>query len=98
VANKDILLQHVPISLQPADIFTKGHMADRFCYLRDKLSVTDIPASLRGNDKDNVYNTKIVDKHRYLLPSVSLFPVLCIVPVSADESFCNYNSYKEFPL
>jgi hypothetical protein len=25
--------------------------------------VTDIPASLRGNDKDNVHNTKIVDKH-----------------------------------
>jgi hypothetical protein len=63
VANKDILLQHVPTSLQPADIFTKGHTADRFCYLRDKLSVTDIPASLRANDKDNVHNTKIVDKH-----------------------------------
>jgi hypothetical protein len=63
VANKDILLQHVPTSLQPADIFTKGHTADRFCYLRDKLSVTDIPASLRVNDKDNVHNTKIVDKH-----------------------------------
>jgi hypothetical protein len=63
VANKDILLQHVPTSLQPADIFTKGHTADRFCYLRDKLSVTDIPTSLRGNDKDNVHNTKIVDKH-----------------------------------
>jgi hypothetical protein len=39
--------------------------------------VTDIPASLRGNDKDNVHNTKIVDKHWYLSHSVSLFPVLC---------------------
>ncbi|XP_041003931.1 uncharacterized mitochondrial protein AtMg00810-like [Juglans microcarpa x Juglans regia] len=52
VANKDIILQHVPTSLQPADIFTKGHRADRFCFLRDKLSVIDLPASLRGNDKD----------------------------------------------
>jgi hypothetical protein len=52
VTNRDIILQHVPSSLQPADIFTKGHTADRFCFLRDKLSVLDLPASLRGNDKD----------------------------------------------
>ena len=54
VANKDIFLQHVPSTNQPADIFTKGHTADRFCFLRDKLAVMTIPASLRGNDKDNV--------------------------------------------
>jgi hypothetical protein len=52
VTNRDIILQHVPSSLQPADIFTKGYTADRFCFLRDKLSVLDLPASLRGNDKD----------------------------------------------
>ena len=63
VVNKDILLQHVLTSLQPADIFTKGHTADRFCYLRDKLFVIDVPASLWGNDKDKVHNTKIDDKH-----------------------------------
>ena len=63
VVNKDILLQHVLTSLQPVDIFTKGHTADQFCYLRDKLSVTDVPASLWGNDKDKVHNTKIDDKH-----------------------------------
>jgi histone deacetylase 1/2 len=73
VVNKDILLQHVLTSLQPADIFTKGHTADQFCYLRDKLSVTDVPASLWGNDKDKVHNTKIDDKHWDLLPSVFHF-------------------------
>ena len=52
VTNRDIILQYAPSSLQPADIFTKGHIADRFCFLRDKLSVLDLPASLRGNDKD----------------------------------------------
>ena len=55
MTNKDILFQYVPTSLQPADIFTKGHTADRFCFLRDKLSVTDLPASLRGNDKDKAH-------------------------------------------
>jgi hypothetical protein len=63
VANKDILHQHVPTSLQLADIFTKEHTADRFCYLQYKLSVIDIPVNLRGNDTDNVHITKIVDKH-----------------------------------
>jgi hypothetical protein len=52
VAHRDIILQHVPTSLQPANVFTKGHTADRFCLLRDKLSVLDLPANLRGNDKD----------------------------------------------
>ena len=55
MANKDILLQHVPTSLQPADIFTKGHTADRFCFLWDKLAITDLPANLRGNDKDKAH-------------------------------------------
>ena len=48
VANKDILLQHVPTSLQPADIFTKGHTADRFCYLRDKLFCDRCPCQFTG--------------------------------------------------
>ena len=55
VANKDILLQHVPTSLQPAYIFTKGHTTDHFCFLRDKLAITDLPTSLQGNDKDKAH-------------------------------------------
>ncbi|XP_040986320.1 uncharacterized mitochondrial protein AtMg00810-like [Juglans microcarpa x Juglans regia] len=52
VANRDIILQHVSTSLQSADFFTKGHIADHFCFLQDKLSVLDLPTSLQGNDKD----------------------------------------------
>jgi hypothetical protein len=52
VTNRDIILQHLPSSLQLTDIFTKGHTTDRFCFLRDKLSVLDLLANLRGNDKD----------------------------------------------
>jgi histone deacetylase 1/2 len=63
VANKDILLRHIPTSLQPADIFTKGHTANRFYFLRDKLSVIDFPASLRENDKDKAHYTKIVKRY-----------------------------------
>ena len=64
VAKKDIILQYIPTSLQPADIFTKGHTADRFCFLQDKLSVTDLPASLQGNDKDKAqYNDKDKVEH-----------------------------------
>jgi hypothetical protein len=48
VAKKDIILQYIPTSLQPADIFTKGHTADRFCFLQDKLSVTDLLPVYRG--------------------------------------------------
>ena len=63
VANKDILLQHIPTSLQLADIFTEGHTANRFCFLRDKLSVTDLPVSSWGNDKDKAQHAKIADRH-----------------------------------
>jgi hypothetical protein len=64
VAKKDIILQYIPTSLQPADIFTKGHTADRFYFLQDKLSVTDLPASLQGNDKDKAqYNDKDKVEH-----------------------------------
>jgi hypothetical protein len=52
VANKDIQLHHLSTLEQLADIFTKGHTADRFCYLRDKLEVVP-PLSLRGGVKDN---------------------------------------------
>lgn len=52
MANRDIILQHVPTSLQPADVFTKGHTADCFCLLQDKLFVLYLPANLQGNDKD----------------------------------------------
>ena len=55
VAHQDIILEHISTSIQPADIFTKGHTVDRFCFLRDKLAIYDLPASLRENvsDKDN---------------------------------------------
>jgi hypothetical protein len=52
VANRDIQLHHLSTLEQLADIFTKGHTADRFCYLRDKLKVVP-PLSLRGGVKDN---------------------------------------------
>jgi hypothetical protein len=51
VANRDIQLQYLPILEQVADIFTKGHTSDRFCYLRDKLRVVP-PFSLRGGVKE----------------------------------------------
>ena len=55
VAHRDIILEHISTSIQPADIFTKGHTADRFCFLRDKLAICDLPTSLREtvSDKDN---------------------------------------------
>jgi len=37
-------------------------MTNQFCYLRDKLSVTDLPASLQGNDKDKAHNIEIAEK------------------------------------
>jgi len=46
MANRDIILQHVPTSLQPADVFTKGHIADRFCLLLEKLFMLYLPANL----------------------------------------------------
>jgi hypothetical protein len=52
VANKDIQLHHLSTFEQLADIFTKGHTVDRFCYLRDKLKVVP-PLSLREGVKDN---------------------------------------------
>jgi hypothetical protein len=52
VANRDIQLHHLSTLEQLADIFTKGHTADRFCYLRHKLKVVP-PLSLRGGVKDN---------------------------------------------
>jgi hypothetical protein len=47
VTNRDIELKHLSTLDQVADIFTKGHIAARFCYLRDKLMVVP-PMSLRG--------------------------------------------------
>jgi hypothetical protein len=37
VTNHDISIHYVSTLDQVADIFTKGHTADRFCFLRDKL-------------------------------------------------------------
>ena len=53
VAHQDIILEHISTSIQPAHIFTKGHTTDRFCFLRDKLAIYDLPASLWGNVSDN---------------------------------------------
>ena len=53
VAHRDIILEHISTSIQSADIFTKGHMTDRFCFLRDKLAIYDLPTSFRGNVSDN---------------------------------------------
>ena len=53
VAHRDIILEHISTSIQPANIFTKGHTTDRFCFLRDKLAIYDLPANLRGNVSDN---------------------------------------------
>jgi hypothetical protein len=47
VNNQDIKLKHMSTLDQMADIFTKGHIAARFCYLRDKLMVVP-PMSLPG--------------------------------------------------
>jgi hypothetical protein len=51
VTNRDILLRHLSTLEQVADIFTKGHPANRFCYLRDKLKVVT-PISLQGGVKE----------------------------------------------
>jgi hypothetical protein len=51
VVNRDTQLQYLPTLEQVADIFTKGHTADRFYYLRDKLRVVP-PLSLRGGVKE----------------------------------------------
>lgn len=56
--------------MQLADIFTKGHTTDRFCYLHDKLSVYDLLVSLRGAIKEtSVVTTN--DKDRELPPTSS---------------------------
>ena len=31
----------------------EGLQADRFCFLRDKLAIYDLPTSFRGNVSDN---------------------------------------------
>ena len=53
VAHRDIILEHISTSIQSADIFTKGHTTNRFCFLRDKLAIYDLPTSFRGNVNDN---------------------------------------------
>jgi len=51
VANCDIQIHYLSILEQIADLFTKGHTADRFCYLRTKLRVVP-PLNLRGGVKE----------------------------------------------
>lgn len=52
VVQKDIILRHLSTYVQLADIFTKGLTSSRFNYLRDKLSVRELPISLKGDVKD----------------------------------------------
>ena len=47
VLNRDIQLHHLSTLDQVADIFTKGHMAARFYFLRNKLMVL-LPMGLQG--------------------------------------------------
>jgi hypothetical protein len=47
VTNKDISIRYISTLDQVADIFTKGHTADRFEFLRDKLKIY-APFSLQG--------------------------------------------------
>jgi hypothetical protein len=50
VLNRDIQIHHLSTLEQVADIFTKGHTAARFCFLRNKLMVLP-PMSLQGGVK-----------------------------------------------
>jgi len=46
VTNRDIQLRYISTLDQITNIFTKGLAADRFYFLRDKLSV--VPAMIQG--------------------------------------------------
>jgi hypothetical protein len=59
VANRDIQLQHLSTLEQLADIFTKGHTANRFCFLRDKLRVVP-PLNLRGVLRRKISKGKMI--------------------------------------
>jgi len=48
VVNHDIQIQHISTQDQIADVFTKSHTVNQFCFLRDKLCVCLLPHSLRG--------------------------------------------------
>jgi hypothetical protein len=49
VVNHDIQVQHTSTQDQIADVFTKGHTANQYCFLRDKLCVCLLPHSLKGD-------------------------------------------------
>ena len=52
VVNKDVVVRYINTHNQVADIFTKGHTADRFCILHDKLWVCSLPINLKESVKD----------------------------------------------
>lgn len=60
VVNKDVVIRHINTANQVADIFTKGHTADCFCFLREKLLVCSLPASLREGVKDKEVKPNLV--------------------------------------
>lgn len=65
VTNKDIQVCYISTLHQIADIFTEGHMAMRFCILRDKLMVST-PISLREGVRevqvDSRPSDSVIDK------------------------------------
>jgi hypothetical protein len=52
VVNKDVVVRYINTCNQVADIFTKGHTADQFSILRDKLLICSLPTNLREGVKD----------------------------------------------
>ena len=55
VLNRDIQIHHLSTLEQVVDIFTKGHTATRFYFLRNKLMVLP-PISLQGGVKSKPEN------------------------------------------
>jgi hypothetical protein len=48
VVNHDIQIQHTSTQDQIADVFTKSHTANQYCFLRDKLCLSSSPQFERG--------------------------------------------------
>jgi hypothetical protein len=89
VANRDLQLHYLSTLEQIADLFTKGHTANRFCYLRDKLRVVP-PLSLRGGVKE------IQDQEQQSTPTSNL---VHIQPENDNSSQPKLHSFfTNFPL
>ncbi|PKU67885.1 Retrovirus-related Pol polyprotein from transposon TNT 1-94 [Dendrobium catenatum] len=51
IKSKVIQIEHIHTQDQLADLFTKSLSISRFANLRDKLTISEPPVSLRGGDK-----------------------------------------------